>query len=613
MTLIIAAGLLLANLAIYAQTYGFKYLVFDDDVGLFQNPMVRAGLTASGVRWAFTTVHLGNWIPVTWLSHMLDFELLGAEPGRHHLVNVAIHVTTTLLLFALFSRLTGRAGAAAAIAALFSLHPLRVESVAWIIERKDVLSALLWVVTLWLYVWYVEKESSWGRYLAVVGAFTVGLLVKPMLVTLPFVLLLLDYWPLGRLRIPPSGAPFPPPSSLGPLVREKAPLFVISAVSSFVTAMAQQRGGAVRTFDQVPLGDRIANAILAYATYIRRTVWPSRLAVYYPYELHLPVWKVALAGLLLAAVTVVCLATIRAHPCFFVGWFWYLGTLVPVIGLVQVGAMATADRYTYIPSIGLLLMVVMLPLDLATALSARRAPPAGWPPLRPALGVLALAAAAVLTALSWNQTRHWRDSVALFEHTLAVTRENALAHYNLATALAQQGRIDEAMTHYRETLRLGPQFADANANLGLALFGQGKTEEAIAHYEAELRRDPAHPEALCHLGVALATQGRLVEALARFEEALRARPDYVDAHYNRGLALEKLGRRPEAVVAYARALHLAPDNADAEYNLARTLADLGRLSDAVAHLERLLRIRPDYPHAREDLEALRRRQSTSGA
>ena len=664
---LIAAGLVLAVLAVYGRTFRFDYLVFDDDVGLFKNPRVLGGLTADGVGWALRTVHLGNWIPVTWVSHMADFSLFGARPGWHHLVNVLIHALNTLLVFFLFLRMTGAAGASGALAALFSLHPLRVESVAWIIERKDVLSALFFLLALWHYALHAERPESRGLRLAVAAAFVLGLAAKPMLVTLPFVMLLLDIWPLRRLRIEGAGAL----GALRGLLLEKVPLFAIAAIWSVVTVAAQQRGGAIRTLEQLPLLARAANALVSWAGYIGMTLWPSGLAVYYPYDLSIPAWKVAGAGLFLAAVTGLAAWQARRRPWFAVGWLWYVGTLVPVIGLVQVGAMAMADRYTYIPSIGLAIIAVFLPLELArggqagwtgsepregtraTGIGRGRAgaregvpessgevaaggtvpgtagasggvarggtvPGAGAAPVL--LGALAVLVSLVLAALSWRQVGFWRDSVTLFERAVAVTGDNVLARYNLATGLAQQGRIDEAIAQYREALRIAPSYPEANQNLGLALFNQGKTDEAIGHYLAELARDPDHAEAHCHLGVALAVKGRYDEALSHFQAAVRARADYADAWYDMGLALEQLGRADDAIAAWTRSLALAPANADALHSLGVALAKQGAargdrelLARAAGALERLLQLEPGYPNAREELLAIRRRlQDPSG-
>ena len=339
---LIAVGLVLAVLAVYGRTFRFDYVVFDDDVGLFKNPRVLGGLTADGVGWALRTFHLGNWIPVTWVSHMADFSMFGARPGWHHLVNVLIHALNTLLVFFLFLRMTGAAGASGALAALFSLHPLRVESVAWIIERKDVLSALFFLLALWLYALHAERPRSRGLRLAAAAAFVLGLAAKPMLVTLPFVMLLLDVWPLRRLRLEGAGAL----GALRGLLLEKAPLFAIAAIWSVVAIAAQQRGGAIRTLEQLPLLTRAANALVSWAGYIGMTVWPSGLAVYYPYDLAIPVWKVAGAGLFLAAVTGLAAWQARRRPWLAVGAL-VRGDARPVIGLVQVGAMAMPTEHLH--------------------------------------------------------------------------------------------------------------------------------------------------------------------------------------------------------------------------------------------------------------------------
>ena len=626
---LIAACLVLAVLVVYGRTIRFDYIVFDDDVGLFKNPRVlggpdgrRRGLGVQDVSpRQLDPAHLA-------LAHggllAVRCEARLASPGERP-DPCAQHAARLHRV----PQDDGGGGRFGGLAALFSLHPLRVESVAWIIERKDVLSALFFLVALWLYARHAERPGSRGRRLAVVAAFVLGLAAKPMLVTLPFVMLLLDVWPLRRLSLEGAGRL----GALRGLLLEKAPLFAIAALWSVVTVAAQQRGGAVRTLEQLSLLARAANALVSWAGYVGMSLWPSGLAVYYPYDLAIPAWKVAGAGLFLAAVTGLSLWQARRRPWLAVGWFWYAGTLVPVIGLVQVGSMAMADRYTYIPSVGLAIIAVFLPLEFALGGKAgwagsapregdtrdRRRPRRREPARRSAIldrrgdvereavwssrttagAAVAVAVSLVLAALSWRQVAFWRDSVTLFERAVAVTGDNVLARYNLATGLAQQGRIDEAIAQYREALRIVPSYPEAHQNLGLALFHQGKTDEAIGHYLAELARDPDHPEAHCHLGVALAVEGRYDEALAHFQAAVRARPDYPDAWYDMGLALEQLGRVDEAIAAWSRSLELAPSNADALHSLGAALAKQGAsrgdaelLARAAGALERLLRSRP---------------------
>lgn len=559
----IAVGLGLAVLALYARTARYPYILFDDDAGLYKNPHVAGGLTLEGLRWAFTTTHLGNWIPLTWISHMLDFTLLGSDPGPHHLVNVLIHAANTILLFLIFDRMTRATYASGILAALFALHPLRVESVAWLIERKDVLSALFGLLAIWFYISCVERPTVTAPRIALAASYVASLLAKPMLVTLPLLLLLLDVWPLRRLRVPPSGA------ELRRLVVEKLPLAAIAIAASAVAWFAQASGGGARSLAEVPLRVRLGTVPIAYAGYIFKSFWPVGLGLYYPRDLLPAAASVLGTSALLTGISVAVVLLARTRPWFATGWFWFLVSLAPVCGLVQIGGTAMADRYSYLPSIGLGVMLVFGIHEAARGRgTVRSSPRSATYPYAPALGLGALVLCCALAVLSWRQIGFWRDSIALFEHTLQVAGQSAVIRNNLAAAYAQKGEVDAAINQYRRTLAIDPGFPDANANLGLALFGQGKTDEAIRFYVAELARDPAHPEALCHLGVALAVQGNLPGALDAFDAAIRARPDYADAHYDRGLALDRLGRRDEAIVELETLLAAHPD-----YPGARALLD----------------------------------------
>jgi tetratricopeptide (TPR) repeat protein len=568
----ICLGLIAVNLVVYSQVWRYEFLAWDDPYYVTENPNVTEGLTWRGVWWALRAQYEGNWFPLTRLSHMLDVQLYGLHAGAHHLTSLLLHIANTLLLFGVLRRMTGAAGRSAFVAALFAVHPLHVESVAWVAERKDVLSTLFWMLTLWAYVSYVSqfRSKSWfKRYTLVLLLFSMGLMAKPMLVTLPFLLLLLDFWPLGRVTFradgPHSavaqggersrttgtsgGAAAPGLRSVGlDLVLEKVPLLGLAAASSILTFAVQQKAGSTR-LDVYPLDLRAANAAVSYVAYIGKMLWPSRLAAFYPFPRSIPEWYLIGSLLVLIGVSVVAIRAARRRPYLLVGWLWYLGTLVPVIGLVQVGDQAMADRYTYIPLIGLFIMAAWGIPDLL----------AKWPYRSIALPAAAALLILVLTVIARTQAQHWRNGVALWEHGLEVTTENYLAHNNLGVALANEGRVSEAVAHYTEALRLNPAwgsgadpsaqaprvnsyFAHAYNGLGKALADKGKISEAIAHYTEALRLNPYLAEAHNNLGFALANQGRVDDAMAQYSEALRLRPNYPEARR----ALEDLMRRAKS-------------------------------------------------------------------
>ena len=575
--------------AVYWPVWHAGFLNYDDDQYVTANPHVRGGVTVAGVVWAFTAYHSWNWHPLTWLSHALDCECFGMNAGGHHAVNVLLHVANAVLLFLVLRRMTGATWRSAWVAALFGVHPLHVESVAWVAERKDVLSGLFWMLALGGYVRYVERPTRL-RYAAVAGWYAMGLMAKPMVVTLPCVLLLLDYWPLGRTRWVPSVVGNNAPLRIGALVREKVPLFALAVVSCGVTIWAQHSGGAISSLERLPLGLRLANAAVSYVRYIEKAVWPSGLAAFYPY----PVWPpglVIVAGAILAAVSVVVIRGVRRQPHLAVGWFWFLGTLVPAIGLVQVGGQSMADRYTYLPLTGLFIM-------LCWSVPARAM--ARWK-LKVITGAAAVAVLAVYAALSRVQVGYWKDSETLFRHALAVTRDNWVAHDNLGTALQHAGKIEEAIAQYEQALRIKPHFAEAHYNLGSALGQTGRIPEAIEHLEQALRIRPDYAEAHCNLGLALAQAGRMPEAIGHFEQALRINPDYADAHNNLGLAMMRLGRMPEAIEHLQQALRIKPDFAEAHYNLGLALEKAGRVPEAIQHYEQALRINPDDAEVHNNL------------
>jgi Tfp pilus assembly protein PilF len=592
----IAACLLLvvATLAVYGQLRNHQFINYDDNVYVYDNPPVQAGLTLKGLAWAFTTNHAGYWLPLTWLSHMLDCQLFGLNPGDHHLTNLVFHMANSLLLFLWLLYLTPSLGCSFMVAALFALHPMHVESVAWVAERKDVLSTFFWLLTMWAYIWYVKRPGL-GRYLLILVGFSLGLMAKPMLVTLPFVLLLLDYWPLARLSFQggrAAAAASPPPGpgvALKRLVWEKAPLFGLAALFSLVTFYTQKAVGALWTGKTLPFTMRLANALVAYVSYLGKMFWPARLAVLYPHPgPNLPLWPAVAAGLGLAALSFLALRLARRHPYLPVGWLWYLGTLVPVIGLVQVGRQAMADRFTYVPSIGLFIAVVW-----GTAALAAR-----WRAPRFLLPVGAGVVLSALAVCSWVQVGYWRDSISLYEHTLKVTGSNPVIQNNLGEAWAAQGQLAQAVAHYRAALRLQPDFAQAHYNLGVAFGAQGQLAQAAGQYRAALRLKPDFPEAQNNLGEVLAAQGKLAQAEAQYRAALRLRPDLAVTRNNLGVALANQGKIDAAITQFQKAIQLKPDYADAYFNLGLAFLNKGDDAQANTVFQNFLKINPDNPGKR---------------
>ncbi len=517
--------LLLAVALVFGQTVGYEFVNYDDNSYVYENPQVAQGLSARSIVWAFTSFHFSNWHPLTSLSHMLDCQLYGLQAGGHHLTSVLLHAGVAILLFLLLLRITGDLWPSAIVAAVFAIHPLRVESVAWVAERKDVLSGLFFMLTLWAYAGYARRPFSLGRYLTVVLLFALGLMAKPMLVTLPFVLLLLDYWPLRRIGLPLAGIS-------RRVVVEKLPLLALTAASCVATVIAQSTG--VIAIDVIPLPSRIANAVVSYMAYIGDLIYPVGLAVLYPYpESGLPIWKVAASSLAVAGISTTALVWRRRFPYLFVGWFWYVGTLVPVIGLVRVGLHSMADRYTYLPQIGLSIAVTWGAAQLVVS----------WRHRFRMYGAAAALAVLVLMGLAWRQTSYWRDSETLWTHTLAHTTQNFLPHNNLGLVLAQRGQVDEAIAHFQKAVEIKPDYANAHQNLGVALEERGKFDAAIAQYRKALEFKPDYPD-ITHnnLGSALARRGLFDAAIVHFRKALELRPDYAEARNNLDLALKLRGQ-----------------------------------------------------------------------
>ena len=577
--------LIALNLFIYAPALNSGFLTWDDPGYVTKNAEVLRGLTWQGLQWAFTTGHASNWHPLTWLSHMLDVQFYGEAAGLHHLTNILLHIANTLLLFWALCRMTGTWRPGVVVAALFAVHPMHVESVAWVAERKDVLSALFFMLTLHAYIRYVRRPRP-GGYLAVAAFFALGLMSKPMLVTLPFVLLLLDFWPLRRAQLEPGQK-----RRWLLLVREKIPLFALSAASSIVTIVVQSQGGAVASLRATPLGDRLANVLVSYSAYVFKMLWPADLVAYYPYRLW--PWSLAVgSGLLLIAATFFSIRLARKHPHLLVGWLWYLGMLLPVIGLIQVGDQAMADRYTYLPFIGLFIVAVWsAPLLLSR-----------WRHRNAVLLSAAVILIGVLAASARAQVRYWKSDLALWTHTVEKRgNDNFVAHTKLGAALASLGRFAPAIEQYTAALRINPEMDEALTSLGLVYFRQGRLGEALAQYNEAVRFNPRYAEAYINRGIVLGVQGKRSQAIEDFRAALKMSPDNAEVHYNLGYALAENGQTDEAVSHFNEALRINPGHAQARNRMGTILALQGRLGEAIEQYTRALSIRGDFLEARVNL------------
>lgn len=571
---VVAISLFLAALTwlVFAQTLRHGFLNYDDNAYVYENPVIQSGLTLHGIAWAFTHVHSGNWHPLTTISHMADCQFYGLNAGGHHFTNVLLHSLAVVLLFLVLWQMTGVLWQSAFVAAVFAIHPLRVESVAWISERKDLLSGVFFILTLWFYTRYVRNPPSLARYLACAFVFALGLMSKPMLVTVPFLLLLLDYWPLQRFGHIAAQR----------LFLEKIPLLALSLGSSVATLLAQRH--TMSSIEQWPLSWRMSNAIVSCVAYLWQMVWPASLAVFYPLPRGgPPLWQTFLALVLLGGISAAVFLLRRKQPYLLVGWCWYLGMLVPVIGLVQVGGQARADRYTYLPQIGLYLMISW---GLAALL-------VGW---RYRRQILAALAGVVLAALIWQsevQTTYWRQNESLWRHTLAVTSDTEVAHNALGQDLLRQGRRDEAIEHFQTALRVRPGFLDAESNLGVTLLQEGKVEDAIIHFKRVLASNPQLAKGHFDMGSALLEEHKPNDAIGEFRKAVELKPDYAEAHNNLAIALFQNGRADEAIDHWQRTLTLDPENAEAHHNLAVALLQKGQIREAISHWEKALQLQPD--------------------
>ncbi len=579
--------LAVVTLVLYLPALRHDFVQYDDQQYVTENPQVQAGLSVTGLQWAFG-FHAGNWHPLAWLSHMLDCQLYGANPAGHHLTSILLHTANAVLLLLALRRLTGATWRSAIVAALFAWHPLHVESVAWVAERKDVLCALFWLLTLHAYAGYAARPGA-RRYAATLGFFVLALMAKPMAVTLPFVLLLLDYWPLKRVQN----------KSLRALFWEKTPFFAATLGVCVLTMLAQEQ--AIASTAGLTVLQRLANVVVAYAHYLGAMFVPQNLAVFYPYQLFRPASTIWLACLVIAAVSLLAMFNARRRPYLLIGWLWYLGTLVPVIGLVQVGDQAWADRYTYLPLIGLFVFVVWGAAE--------------WIGNRPRLRVVAVAVMAiVLLATTSVQLRHWKNTRTLFEHADRVTHENQMAATILGSLLAQEGRLDDAIEHFQRALRYKPGYPEAHFFLGHTFDQQGKLEEAVVEYQSALRFKPMQEQTHIFLAITLAKQKKLEDAINHYLAALKLNPQSAVTHNNLARIYHTLGQFDAAVEHYTSALRVNPTLAIAHNNLGILLLQKGNLAEGARHLREALRLKPENPETEFNLAlALNQQQQWSEA
>jgi Tfp pilus assembly protein PilF len=576
---IISLLLMIAGFIAFWQVTRCEFINFDDPKFVSDNRHVQGGLTVEGITWAFTTGQAANWHPLTWISHMIDVQLFGLQPRWHHLTNLLFHLASTLLLFLVLHRMTKALWQSAFVAALFALHPLHVESVAWVAERKDVLSTFFWMLTMGIYVSYAARPGL-ARYLTLLLCFALGLMAKPMLVTLPFVLLLLDYWPLQRLEQKPLLQPGGHWRSIRPLLTEKIPLFVLAALSSIVTYLVQQHAGAMKALEALPLGARTANAFVSYITYMVKMLWPANLAVFYPHPASWPLWQVLGSAMLLTAITVIVIRGARKRPYAAVGWLWYVGTLVPVIGIVQVGSQAMADRYTYIPLIGLFIIVAWAVPELLDKWSYRRQ----------ALVALSTLCLLCLFLLTWRQVGYWRTSIALYDHTLEVAGASSVIHNNRGLAYIGLADYPRAIADFERAIEIDSRYAGAYNNRGLAYNGLADYARAIADFERAVEIDPGYAGAYNNRGLASIGLADYPRAIGDFNRAIEIDPSYGEAYNNRGVAYGSLGNHTRAIADFNRAIEIDPGYAGAYYNRGVAYSSLGNRKHVIDDIRTAARL-----------------------
>lgn len=617
--LLIYAVLALTTFVAFEQVRRNDFVDYDDQQYVTENAHIKAGITRDSVLWAFTTPYAGNWHPLTWLSHMLDYQLFGLDAQWHHMTSLLFHIANTLLLFWVLKQMTGAVWPSGFVAAAFALHPLHVESVAWVAERKDVLSGFFWMLTTAAYIRYTKRPGI-GRYLLVFLGLGLGLMSKPMLVTLPFVLLLLDYWPLGRLELKNKGlGENLPQSESGKndyqilpawcLIVEKIPLFILVAASSATTFIVQQVGGviavqqkagAVLQVDKLPLYIRFTNALVSYVSYIAKMIYPSRLAVLYPHPTNtLPTWQPIVCFAILAVISAVTIYTVRQRRYLIVGWLWYIGTLVPVIGLVQVGSQAMADRYTYLPSIGIFIMLTWGAVELLGK----------WRLRKIALRIVAWLVIAALLMCTRIQVQYWQNSLTLFGHAIEATRNNYIMLHSYGYCLNKQGRKDEAIAYFNKALQIYPQFCSARRDIGIVLLEQGKLDEAIVCFNEALRLRADWPELYSGKGTAYYLKGSYGLATQNFDEVLGLKPDDYHTHFNIGMVMVKQGNYDKALKHFNEALRINPQFLGARANVGVVFLEQGKYNEAIKQFEEVLRLDPSYPEAIRNLRIALNRQN----
>ena len=604
----ISLFLILTIVMIYGQVGSFDFVDWDDGLYVTENVYVQKGLSEEGFIWAFTTSHAGNWHPITWLSHMLDCELYVLNPAGHHYTNIAFHIANTLFLFFILFRMTGALWKSAFVAALFAVHPLHVESVAWVSERKDVLSTFFGLLMIGAYYRYI-KAPDFKNYLLVIIFLSIGLMSKPMLVSFPFVLLLLDFWPLKRIQfknnddLQSERSTYYGSKGIFQLIVEKIPLFILAVIFCILTFIIQRSGGVMVPLEALPLKTRIANALISYVSYVLKAIWPQNLAYYYPYSIGTSsVWQICGAALLITSVIWGAIYLSRQYPYVLVGLFWYFGTLVPVIGLVQVSSQAMADRYTYIPLIGLFIVIVWGVPDILKKGQYRKI----------FLCVSAIIILSALTTRAFFQASHWKNSVALFESAVKINENNNHALNNLVTALTDNGKYDEAFLYLSRALKMDPQKAYLRMNLANVLFLQSKPDEAISQYRELLQTDTKNADVHYNLAYVLSTQGKLDEAVFLYKETLKIDPEYSKAHYNLGNIYLNQGKTTEAFIHYAEVIKLKPDYVQAYNKLGLIMFKQGKFNKAKVFFSKAIQIDPNYSEAHKNLELVNQTLSSRG-
>ncbi len=580
--LMVGVVLTIITFAVYWQVTHYDFVSFDDNIYVTENIHIRSGMTLDGILWAFSTRYFDGWHPLVWLSFILDYEFFGLNAEGYHLTNLILHILNTLLIFWLFSRMTGVMWRSAFIAAFFALHPLHVESVAWISERKDVLSAFFGILSLCVYVYYTEKPDI-RRYLPVLFLFICALTCKPMVVTLPVIMMLLDYWPLSRCR---SRSESGKNNLFLWQLKEKAPFFILSVFFVVMTVYSHP-DRPVRRF---PLDDRLYNASVSFIAYLEKTFWPHNMAVFYPFPVQIPLWQVAGASLLIIAVTMIVFKIAGRFPHWFAGWLWYAITVAPVIGVIQVSNHAMADRYTYLPSIGIAVLIGWgVPAFFKNEEIKKKI-------LFPA-GIIFLA---MLSILTWKQAHYWENTTTLFTHALNVTENNYIAHNNLGIILFEKGKIAEAVLHFNKSIHIEPDYIDAYINLGNAYAKLGESGKAFENFNKAITMNPNHLNnfnAYNNRGVAYAWQGKYVDAINDFNKSISLKPDYAESYYNRGVAYANMDRYPQAIDDYTRSIALKPDYADAYYNRGVACTNERQYQRAIVDYDKAIHLKPDYADA----------------